>query len=64
MYSIGKQEAEVQVLIDRLVKKKGSEDKALLYVVSEIGDENKVLPQYSVKLYYNTSNIFEWVIAV
>ena len=59
MYSIGKQEAEVQVLIDRLVKKKGSEDKALLYVVSEIGDENKVLPQYSVKLYYNTSNIFE-----
>jgi hypothetical protein len=32
-------------------------------VVSEIDNENKVLTQYSAKLYYNTSNIFEWLIA-
>jgi len=43
MYFIGKQEAEVEVLIDRIVKREGSKDKALLYVVSEIDNENKVL---------------------
>jgi hypothetical protein len=59
MYFIGKQEAEVEVLIDRIVKREGSKDKGLLYVVSEIDNENKVLTQYSAKLYYNTSNIFE-----
>lgn len=64
MYFIGKQEAEVEVLIDRIVKREGSKDKGLLYVVSEIDNENKVLTQYSTKLYYNTSNIFEWLIAV
>ena len=63
MYFIGKQEAEVEVLIDRIVKREGSKDKGLLYVVSEIDNENKVLTQYSAKLYYNTSNIFEWLIA-
>ena len=59
MYFIGKQEAEVEVLIDRIVKREGSKDKGLLYVVSEIDNENKVLTQYSAKLYYNTSNIFD-----
>jgi hypothetical protein len=59
MYFIGKQEAEVEVLIDMIVKREGSKDKGLLYVVSEIDNENKVLTQYSAKLYYNTSNIFE-----
>ena len=58
MYFIGKQEAEVEVLIDRIVKREGNKDKGLLYVVSEIDNENKVLTQYSTKLYYNTSNIF------
>ncbi|XP_063404047.1 uncharacterized protein LOC134687572 isoform X3 [Mytilus trossulus] len=42
MYFVGRQEAEVEVLIDRIVKKQGSKDKALLYVVSEIDNENKV----------------------
>ncbi|VDI01196.1 Hypothetical predicted protein [Mytilus galloprovincialis] len=42
MYFVGRQEAEVEVLIDRIVKREGSKDKALLYVVSEIDNENKV----------------------
>lgn len=43
MYFIGRQEAEVEVLIDRIVKREGSKDKALLHVVTEIDNENKVL---------------------
>lgn len=42
MYFVGRQEAEVEVLIDRIVTKEGNKDKALLYVVSEIDNENKV----------------------
>ncbi|XP_076077977.1 uncharacterized protein LOC143048275 isoform X1 [Mytilus galloprovincialis] len=42
MYFVGKKEAEIEVRIDRIVKKAGSKDKALLYVVSKIDDENEV----------------------
>ncbi|XP_076077980.1 uncharacterized protein LOC143048275 isoform X3 [Mytilus galloprovincialis] len=41
MYFVGKKEAEIEVRIDRIVKKAGSKDKALLYVVSKIDDENE-----------------------
>lgn len=44
MYFLCRQEAEVEALIDRIVRKEGgSKDKALLYVVSKIDNENKVL---------------------
>lgn len=42
VYMVGRQEAETEVVIDRLIQKEGSEDKALLYVVSEMITESKV----------------------
>nr|XP_022293145.1 uncharacterized protein LOC111103871 isoform X2 [Crassostrea virginica] len=41
-YFVGKQEAETEVLLDRIIKKEGSKDLALLYIVSEIQNETKV----------------------
>ncbi|XP_061176466.1 uncharacterized protein LOC133185337 [Saccostrea echinata] len=42
MYFVGKQEAETEVFLDRIIKKEGSKDRALLFIVSEIMNENKV----------------------
>ncbi|RUS90621.1 hypothetical protein EGW08_001618 [Elysia chlorotica] len=42
VYMIGRQEAETEVVIDRLTHKEGNKDKALLYVVSEMITESKV----------------------
>ncbi|KAK3098318.1 hypothetical protein FSP39_018374 [Pinctada imbricata] len=42
MYFVGKQEAETEVLLDRIIEKEGNKDKALLYIVSEIDNEAKV----------------------
>ncbi|KAK3696967.1 hypothetical protein RRG08_023158 [Elysia crispata] len=42
VYMVGRQEAETEVVIDRLTQKEGNEDKALLYVVSEMITESKV----------------------
>ncbi len=39
---IGRQEAETEVLIDRLINKHDGKDQALLFVVSEIPTEVKV----------------------
>ncbi|KAL3883792.1 hypothetical protein ACJMK2_030023 [Sinanodonta woodiana] len=39
---VGMQEAEIEVFIDRLITRVGDKDKALLYVVSEIGTESRV----------------------
>ncbi|PVD38681.1 hypothetical protein C0Q70_01301 [Pomacea canaliculata] len=41
-HMVGRQEAEMEVIIDRLVENKGNRDKALLYVVSQITTESKV----------------------
>ena len=43
MYFIGKQEAETEVILERTIKKEGSKDSALLYIVSEESNETKVL---------------------
>lgn len=42
MYFVGKQEAETEVFLDRIINKEGSKDRALLFIVSEIPNENKV----------------------
>nr|XP_022293141.1 uncharacterized protein LOC111103870 [Crassostrea virginica] len=42
MYFVGKQEAETEVFLDRIIKKEGSKDRALLFIVSEIPNETKV----------------------
>ncbi|GFR81501.1 vanilloid receptor [Elysia marginata] len=47
VYMVGRQEAETEVVIDRLIHKEGSEDKALLYVVSEMITESKGLSHLS-----------------
>ena len=39
---IGRLEAETEVFIDRLIKREGDSDKALLYVVSEMTVESRV----------------------
>ncbi|KAL5009682.1 hypothetical protein ScPMuIL_011987 [Solemya velum] len=41
MYMIGRQEAETEVCIDRIIKTEGSKDKALLYVTSKLQRESK-----------------------
>ena len=43
MYFVGKQEAETEVFLDRIIKKEGSKDRALLFIVSEIPNETKVI---------------------
>ncbi|XP_061176467.1 uncharacterized protein LOC133185338 [Saccostrea echinata] len=42
MYFVVKQEAEIEVTLDRIIEKKGSIDLALLYIVSKLDTENKV----------------------
>ncbi|XP_078322396.1 uncharacterized protein LOC111103871 isoform X3 [Crassostrea virginica] len=44
MYFIGKQEAETEVILERIIKKEGSKDSALLFIVSDnkIPNETKV----------------------
>ncbi|XP_062600338.1 transient receptor potential cation channel subfamily V member 5-like [Saccostrea cucullata] len=42
MYLVGKQEAEMEVTLERYIKRTGSVDRALLYIVSELSPENKV----------------------
>ncbi|NP_001191574.1 vanilloid receptor [Aplysia californica] len=41
-YMVGRQEAETEVVLDRLIQREGNKDKALLYVVSEMHSEVKV----------------------
>ena len=41
-YMVGRQEAETEVILDRLIDREGSKDKALLFVVSQIPTEVKV----------------------
>ncbi|KAK7112723.1 transient receptor potential cation channel subfamily V member 5-like [Littorina saxatilis] len=41
-YMVGRQEAETEVIIDRLIEREGNKDKALLFVVSQIPTEVKV----------------------
>ncbi|XP_056016066.1 uncharacterized protein LOC125675377 isoform X2 [Ostrea edulis] len=41
-YFVGKQEAETEVFIDRIITKQGGKDRALLFIVSEVPNENKV----------------------
>lgn len=45
MYFIGKQEAETEVILERIIKKEGSKDSALLFIVSDnkFPNETKVL---------------------
>ena len=38
----GRLEAETEVFIDRLIKREGDSDKALLYVVSKMTKESRV----------------------
>lgn len=47
MYFVGKQEAETEVFLDRIINKEGSKDRALLFIVSEIPNENKVIDECS-----------------
>lgn len=47
MYFVGKQEAETEVFLDRIINKEGSKDRALLFIVSEIPNENKVFDECS-----------------
>ncbi|XP_062579307.1 uncharacterized protein LOC134241264 [Saccostrea cucullata] len=42
VYFIVKQDAEIEVTLDRIIKKEGSIDRALLYIVSKLDPENKV----------------------
>ena len=39
---VGRQEAETEVIIDRLIEREGSKEKALLFVVCQIPTEVKV----------------------
>ena len=39
---IGRQEAETEVIIDRLIEREGNKEKALLFVVCQIPTEVKV----------------------
>ncbi|XP_076455507.1 transient receptor potential cation channel subfamily V member 1-like [Babylonia areolata] len=41
-YMVGRQEAETEVIIDRLIQREGDRDRALLFVVSQIPTEVKV----------------------
>ena len=41
-YMVGRQEAETEVIIDRLIEREGSKEKALLFVVCQIPTEVKV----------------------
>ena len=40
--AIGRQEAETEVFIDKIVSKLGGQEQALLYVTSEIASETRV----------------------
>ncbi|GFO43033.1 transient receptor potential cation channel subfamily v member [Plakobranchus ocellatus] len=42
VFMVGRQEAETEVVIDRLIQKEGNKDKALLHVVSDMMTESKV----------------------
>ena len=45
---VGRQEAEIEVIIDRLIESEGDKDKALLFVVSQIPTEVKVRRRFSI----------------
>jgi len=47
-YFVGRQEAEIEVYIDRIISKEGDKDKALLYVVENIDIESRVIISFSV----------------
>ena len=42
LLAIGRQEAETEVFIDKIVEKLGGQEQALLYVTSEINSESRV----------------------
>ena len=42
LLSIGRQEAETEVFLDKIVEKLGGQEQALLYVTSEINAESRV----------------------
>ena len=49
---VGRQEAETEEVIDRLTQKEGNEDKALLYVVSEMITESKVCKASGIIVFF------------